>query len=171
VYWSDTHQLSIYPEDYHLGIDARTGAKVPGSEMITEVYVPRPALPGFLAEAARVLRELEQSVIYGTVRLIERDRETFLPWARERYACTVLNLHVDHDAAGIARARRGFLALIDLARARGGSFFLTYHRWATREQLLDCYPEFPRFLALKRERDPYERFVSDWYRHHRRLLA
>jgi len=60
--------------------------------------------------------------------------------------------------------------LIDLATARGGSFFLTYHRFADRQQVSACYPQFAQFLALKREHDPQEQFQSDWYRHYRRLF-
>ena len=37
-------------------------------------------------------------LIYGTIRLIEPDTETALPWAREPYACVIFNLHVDHQA-------------------------------------------------------------------------
>ena len=99
--------------------------------MITELYVPRPLLADFLAAAARDLRALEADVVYGTVRLIEPDDESFLAWAREPWACVVLNLHVEHTAAGIADASTAFRRLIDLALERGGSFYLTYHRWAT----------------------------------------
>ena len=57
-------------------------------------------------------------VIYGTVRLIERDDETFLAWAREPWACVIFNLHVTHTPAGIAAATDAFRRLIDLgARA------------------------------------------------------
>jgi len=38
VYWSDEHQLSIYPNDYHRAIDA-TLHSAPSTEMITEIYV------------------------------------------------------------------------------------------------------------------------------------
>jgi FAD/FMN-containing dehydrogenase len=41
IYWSDTHQLSVYLDDYHGGLDRACEARVPGSEMITELYVPR----------------------------------------------------------------------------------------------------------------------------------
>ena len=47
-------------------------------------------------------------MIYGTVRLIERDTETVLVWAREPWACVVFNLHVDHTADGITRAAEAF---------------------------------------------------------------
>jgi hypothetical protein len=77
---------------------------------------------------------------------------------------------VTHTPAGLARAAEAFRRLIDRARARGGSFFLTYHRWATREQVEACHPRFRDFLSEKRERDPDEVFQSDWYRHHRDLF-
>jgi FAD/FMN-containing dehydrogenase len=139
--------------------------------MISELFVPRPRLADFLRQAAKTLRRLRASVIYGTVRLIERDEETFLRWAREAGACTVMNLHVEHTPAGVEAAAEASRALIDHARDRGGSYFLTYHRWATRDQVVACHPWMPEFLAMKRRYDPRELFQSDWYRHHMRLLG
>ena len=57
------------------------------------------------------------------------------------------------------------------AIALGGSFYLTYHRYGTRSQVEACYPQFARFLALKRQYDPEERFCSDWYRHYAEMFA
>jgi FAD/FMN-containing dehydrogenase len=155
VYLSDRHQLATYVPGYHWD---------GSSEMITELYVPRPLLADFLATAARELRALEADVVYGTVRLIERDDETALAWAREPWACVVMNLHVEHTHAEIDNAAIAFRRLIDLALERGGSFYLTYHRWATRRQLLTAYPQLPAFLDAKLEHDPGELFQSDWYR-------
>ena len=62
-----------------------------------------PELSGFMAAAGDELRRQQASVIYGTIRLIERDDSTLLNWARQRYACIVVNLHVDHDSDGIER--------------------------------------------------------------------
>jgi FAD/FMN-containing dehydrogenase len=155
VYLSDRHQLATYVPGYHW----------PGSsEMISELYVPRPLLADFLSAAARDMRALEADIVYGTVRLIEQDDESFLAWAREPWACVVLNLHVEHSPAGIEHAARAFRRLIDLALERGGSFYLTYHRWATQRQLLDAYPQLPEFLDAKLAHDPSELFQSDWYR-------
>jgi FAD/FMN-containing dehydrogenase len=83
----------------------------------------------------------------------------------------IFNLHVEHSSTGLAKGARDFRRLIDRAIPYGGSYFLTYHRWATREQVLSCYPQFPEFLRLKRLYDPEERFQSDWYRHHREMLG
>ena len=62
-------------------------------------------------------------------------------------------------------------ALIDAAAGHGGSYFLTYHRWATRTQVETCYPKFAELLRLKRAHDPAERFQSEWYRHYRAMFA
>jgi FAD/FMN-containing dehydrogenase len=94
-----------------------------------------------------------------------------MKWAKDDYVCVIFNLHVDHHAAGLSRARSAFRRLIDRAIECGGSYFLTYHRYASREQLLHCYPEFPEFSRRKHEWDPDERFSSDWFRHHEALLS
>ncbi len=124
-----------------------------------------------MGDTAEAFRSAAVDVIYGTVRWIEPDTETFMPWAREPYAAIVFNLHVDHSPAGLERAKREFRSLIDLARGRGGSYFLTYHRWATREQVDDCYPQMADFLRSKLEHDPDERFQSNWYRHYRAMYS
>jgi FAD/FMN-containing dehydrogenase len=171
IYWNDTHQLNIYLDDYHRSLDACLEARVPGTEMITEVYVPRERL-GALMEAVREdFLTYGADLIYGTIRLIRRDPDAFLKWAKQDYACVIFNLHVDHDERGFADARANFRRLIDRAIQYGGSYFLTYHRYARRDQLLDCYPEFPDFLRKKRAWDPKERLASDWYLHHRSLAA
>jgi FAD/FMN-containing dehydrogenase len=171
TYWSDTHQLGPYLPDYAQRVQQLSGSTTPSSLMISELYVPRAELPAFLEDAARELRSRGAIVIYGTVRLIEKDTESFLPWARESYGCVIFNLLVEHTAEGKENAAAAFRALIDLAIARGGSYFLTYHRFATKHQVEACYPQFPEFLALKKKHDPSELFQSDWYRHYRGMFA
>jgi FAD/FMN-containing dehydrogenase len=56
IYWSDTHQLSTYLDDYHVRLDAQLGAKTRATEMITEIYVPRRDLPSFMSDVAEKFR-------------------------------------------------------------------------------------------------------------------
>lgn len=169
TYWSDTHQLGAYLPDYAQRLRARLGGPET-SLVITELYVPRAQLAGFLAAAADLLRESSSPVVYGTVRLIEKDDESFLPWAREASACVIFNLQTRHSPAGIAAAADTFRALIDLAIARTGSYFLTYHRFATRAQVAACYPNFGEFLEAKEQLDPGAIFASDWHRHYAQVF-
>jgi FAD/FMN-containing dehydrogenase len=166
AYWSDTHQLSLYLDDYHDALDRQLGVCVSGSEMITELYVPRARLADFMDDVRRDFLQHGVDLIYGTIRLIERDTQTLLAWAKEPYACVIFNLHVDHTPTSLAANASTFRRLIDIAIAHEGSYFLTYHRHATREQLKKCYPQFETFVALKKRLDPTRLFQSDWYRHY-----
>ena len=163
-YWSDLHQLGPYVDNYHKWVDARLGATVPATEVLTELYVPRPALSRFLSDVRNDFLAHDVPLIYGTIRLIERDDESVLAWAREPYVCVIFNLHTVHTPQEIERSAGHFRRLIDLAIRHGGSYYLTYHRFATREQVAQCHPKLPEFLRLKRRYDPEERFQSDWYR-------
>ena len=125
VYWSDTHQLSIYPDNYHREIDRRVHAPYPATEIITEINVPRHQLNDFFAEVRNDFRKNEVELIYGTVRLIERDTDSFLPWAKQSYACTIFNLHTVHSPEGLRHSADAFRRLIDMAAKRGGTYFLT----------------------------------------------
>ena len=164
TYDSDTFQLSQYIDDYHQELDRSLNAAVKCTETITELYVPLPSLADFMDAAARELRDRQTNVIYGTIRLIEQDDETFLNWARQPYACIVFNLHVEHTDAGVAHTADALRALIDIAVERDGSYFLTYGKFATPQQLARCYPQFSEFLALKNRYDPDGVFSSDWLR-------
>ncbi|MGI8596906.1 MAG: FAD-binding oxidoreductase [Thermoleophilaceae bacterium] len=171
VYLSDAHQMAEYADGYHAAVDRAMGAVHAASEMITEIYVPRARLVDFMAEVAEDFRRNDVNLIYGTIRLIRRDEESFLAWARQDFACVIFNLHTVHTPEGERHCAEAFRRLIDMAIARGGSYYLTYHRYATREQVERCHPRFAEFLRLKREHDPDGLLTSDWHAHHERLLA
>lgn len=171
IYWADSQLSAAYVDNYHADVDRALHARVKATEMITEIYVERLQLPAFMEAAGAALRRRRANVVYGTVRMIERDDESFLPWAKQRYACVIFNLHVEHTPTTIEAAAEAFRELIDLGIAHGGSYYLTYHRWARKDQVERCYPEMPAFLAKKRDYDPEERFQSTWYRHYRQMFG
>lgn len=150
LYYSDLHQLSTYLDDYHTALDQRLGAACGGSEMISELYVEPEHLIAFLRLCAQKLVARKSQVIYGTIRLINPDTETALPWAKKRWTCVIFNLHVDHTPAGILQARDAFRDLIDAALHFDGCFFLTYHRFATRDCLQPTQSS-PRSWPLRRQ--------------------
>jgi FAD/FMN-containing dehydrogenase len=171
IYWSDTHQLAEYLDEYHVALDKRLRPEGRGTEMISEVYVLRENLVNFMKDVGKDLRASKADVIYGTVRFIEPDDESFLPWARRRYVSIIFNLHTAHAPAALEKTAADFRQLIERAIQYGGSYYLTYHHWATRKQVETCYPQFAAFLKEKKKFDPDERFQSDWYRFYKKMFA
>lgn len=163
LYQSDIFQSATYITDYHRVLDARLKSRCEGSEAITELYVPRAALGKFMKRAAELLRAEQADVIYGTVRLIEPDNETFLKWATQPWACIIFNLHVDHNDHHIDATSKVFRSLYQLAIEFGGKYYLTYNRYAAANQLQSCYPQIAEFIQLKYKYDPQHRFNSDWF--------
>ncbi len=170
-YWSDSHQMANYTDGYHHALDKAIGSPHKASEMISELYVPREQLADFMKAAAVGLKERDANVIYGTVRLIKQDDESALAWARKPWASVIFNLHTEHTPDGIAKSQEQFRHLIDLAAERGGSYYLTYHRWADKDQVQRAHPALEGVLAKKLQYDPQERFQSDWYRHYREMFG
>ena len=116
--------MSFYPEDYHRAHRSqRLDAPNKATEAITEIYCEREALEPFMDEVREYARRDAWNIIYGTVRLIEQDRESFLAWARKPYACVIFNLHIEHTTGGVIRGA-------DALRAPDR------HRPAPRRQLL-----------------------------------
>ena len=170
LYWSDDQQMSIYPENYHRAIDQRMGAANRATEVITEIYCERDALEAFMAEVRAYALSQRTQIVYGTVRLIEQDRDSFLAWAKKPYACVIFNLHVERTSSAVIRASDAFRALIDIGLRYGGSYYPTYHRYALKRQVEAAFPQFQEFLKLKRKYDPAELFQSDWYRHYKKMF-
>ena len=174
-YWSDTMQLSTYLPGYAEFLQSSRGAQGASAAketlVIGEHYVPRQEIMSFMTRARQILRTHGSEVIYGTIRAILRDTTSFLPWANDDFACVIFNIRTPHTGPGLQRTAETFRALIDASTALGGSFFLTYHRYASAAQVEACYPRFPEFLAHKRAHDPGELFTSDWYVHYRTAFA
>ena len=170
IYWSDDFQFSPYLSNAGELLHQRLGAKEFASLMITELYVPRSKFVDFMESVRRDLLDLSADVIYGTVRLIKKENETFLTWAKGDFACIILNLRVVHTDQGISRAKEQFQMLIDHALSYDGLYYLTYHRWARKDQLLSAYPQMPEFLKQKRQFDPEETFQNEWYRYYKGIL-
>ena len=77
-----------------------TEALSAGADLNLGVYVPRQQLISFVEDARYQLLKSGMPLVYGTIRFIERDKEAFLTWAKQSYACVIFTPHV---AAGIPR--------------------------------------------------------------------
>jgi FAD/FMN-containing dehydrogenase len=168
-YWSDTHQMGLYIKGYHHQLDQMLSTPE-ASDITTAVYVPRKDLTGFVDEVREDFRKNRVDLIFGDIGVIEKDNESFLAYAKELYASISFNVHTIHSSEGVERTRQAYRRLIDMAVRRGGSYYLTLHKFATPEQVKACYPQFPEFIRLKKKYDPEERFQSDWYRYYKGIV-
>ena len=129
--------------------------------------MPAQHLLEFMRLARSILRRNNCQVIYGTLRAIQSDTTSYLAWARQDYVCVIFNLRTPHTEVGITRTATCFRDLTDASAALAGSYFLTYHRYASAAQLERSHPKIRNFFTLKRQYDPQELFQSDWFLHYK----
>jgi len=168
--WSDVWQCGPYLEDYHKTIEARLKYEHEASEVLTEIYVPLIMVNAFMEKVREYFLANKINLVYSTIRFIKKDTESFLAWAKKDYACVIFNIDTIHTQTGIEQTRKALCHLIDLAIAARGNFYLTYHRFAEKIQIMECYPQMSEFLKLKLKYDPGEVFQSDWYRHYKKMF-
>ena len=171
VYWSDNQQLGSYVSGYHHAIDTALNARTPVTEAIMEVFLPPEALTKFFETVRADFIKHETRLIYGTIRFVRRDTESFIPWAKGDFACVIFNLHTPLNSLGKAQTRQAFSRLIQIICEHQGTYYLTYENDASRKQIAKCYPEMKRFLRQKLQHDPAEVFQNNWYRFHKQLLS
>src|SRR5439155_17827832 len=109
--------------------------------------VPRSTLKGFFDEVRDDFRKNKVELIYGTVRLTERDDESFLPWAKQPYACTIFNLHTVHSPEGLQRSADSFRSLIDMAARCGGTYYLRTIAMPLESRLKAAIPSLRNFSS------------------------
>ena len=176
VYWSDTASARAPISTATTAtLDTALGAARRAREMITEMYVPR-------AGARRVLRRraprpsrrtsVPIDLRHGPPHRARRPRAFLRLGARAVGVHHLQPARRAHAGRASSSAADAFRALIDLALRRGGSYFLTYHRWATpragrgvptRSSSSSCGSSWSTI--------PQERFQSEWYRHYRAMFA
>jgi FAD/FMN-containing dehydrogenase len=137
------------------------------TDILQEYFVPVGRLKSYMDDLRKVLRSFDVNLLSATIRYVPKNTEAFLSYARQDSFAVVLYLNQKLSAEGRERARDWTRKLVDAALAEGGTYYLPYQLYPTREQLLRAYPKFDRFLAKKKQYDPDGLFMNRFYAHYR----
>lgn len=128
------------------------------SHVLQEYFVPEAQLESFVAAMAALFERMDVQPLNISIRHARADPGTLLAWAREDSFALVIYYRQGVAAADREQVARWTQALIDLAIAHGGSYYLPYQMHASQAQFLAAYPQAPAFFALKQRLDPQYRF-------------
>ena len=131
------------------------------TDILQEYFVPRGRLLPFLAGMKAVLRAHRANLLNASIRAVGAEDNALSYAPREAFS-VVLYLNQKTDRDGNRRMAGLTGALIDLASAEGGRFFLPYQLHYTPAQLRRAYPEIGTFFAARRRWDPDGLFGNSW---------
>lgn len=129
--------------------------------VLQEYFIPvRHVLP-FTRAMAKLLQEYAVEALNVSIRHSPADTVSLLPWAKEEVFCFVL--YYKQRVYRKARAEVGdwTRALIELALAHQGRYYLPYQLHATREQFQRAYPEAAQLVKIKKAVDPKNKFSNE----------
>ncbi len=133
------------------------------TDILHEYFVPTARLEEFLIRARQIIPAHNADLLNVTIRDVQRDTDSFLPYAREHVFGLVMFFHQARTRTAEDAMRALTQDLIDAALDVGGTFYLPYRLHATMEQAERSYPMLNDFLALKQKYDPDELFKTRFY--------
>lgn len=134
------------------------------TDILHEYFIPRDNIVSFVNGLRAIVQENNIPLLNASVRVVHKERG-LLTYAPEAAYSVVLFINQEVSDAGNAKMERDTRALIDLAHAHDGRFFLPYQLHYTKEQLLTSYPTLSEFIATKQKYDPEELLSSTFYQY------
>jgi FAD/FMN-containing dehydrogenase len=133
------------------------------TDILQEYFVAPPRFAEFVDGLRTIVSREGANLINATIRSVEGDTITALPYAPRAAFAIVLYFNQALSVRACERLERTTRALIDLAIQLGGRFYLPYQLYYSPAQLQAAYPEASGFFAAKRAYDPSGRFSNTFY--------
>lgn len=132
------------------------------TDVLQEYFIPKKNLFPFIKGLEEVLNKNKIVTRNVEIRSVHKEN-ILLDYAQGDWFGVVLYLNLKIAEQNQQEIKNIHSELIDLAQRLEGSFYLPYQLTATRKQIDMSYPEFGRFLALKKKYDPDLLFTSEFY--------
>jgi FAD/FMN-containing dehydrogenase/SAM-dependent methyltransferase len=140
-------------------------------EWLQEYFVKGEELDAFLKFLSGILKENEVQVYNASVRYV-KNNSSALTYAKDGdMFAVVLFFNQSMLPEKIHQTRLWVRTVTDYLNAHGGTYYLPYHHFATREQFRKSYPEWKHVLQKKKENDPEGLIASGFYEEYFSTLA
>jgi len=139
-------------------------------EILQEYFVPVDQYEEYLEELKKLLSPDDKNEDFKvhniTVRYAAKDEITSLNYATEDMLGLVILIQHGLKDAEMKDAQEIIQKWTDLTLNYGGTYYLPYYRYQTKEQFQRSYPEWEAFKFEKEQRDSNEVFVNMFYEYY-----
>lgn len=136
-------------------------------EVLQEFFVPVHSYEEYINDVKKLLSPNDKNEDFKvhnmTVRYVAKDNLTSLNYAKEDMFGLVILIQHGLKEKEIANAEAIIQDWTSLTLEHGGTYYLPYYRYQTKEQFMKSYPEWERFQEEKVRRDPNEVFQNLFY--------
>jgi FAD/FMN-containing dehydrogenase len=133
------------------------------TDILQEYFLPHERFAEFVEGLRAIVAREKANLLNVTVRGVERDTVTALPYAPQGAFALVLYFNQALNIPACQVLERTTNALIDLVIRLGGRFYLPYQLYYSAEQLHAAYPEVADLFAAKLRYDPARILSNTFY--------
>jgi FAD/FMN-containing dehydrogenase len=133
------------------------------TDILQEYFVPYDRMPQFVDGLRSVVERNGANLLNVTIRTVHEDTITALPYATGDMFGFVLYFNVKFIEKDNEILEKTTSDLIDVAQNAGGTYYLPYQLFYSKEQLRRSYADIDQFFAVKRKYDPIELFSNKFY--------
>ncbi len=133
------------------------------TDILQEYFIPYDRMPEFVDCLREVVQRDKANLLNVTIRTVHNDTVTALPYAKQDMFAFVLYFNVRFNDRDNEILQKTTSELIDGAERAGGTYYLPYQLFYSKEQLERAYPEIGGFFAAKKKYDPIELFSNKFY--------
>eukprot|EP01124_Arcella_intermedia_P030358 TRINITY_DN6633_c0_g1_i1.p1 TRINITY_DN6633_c0_g1~~TRINITY_DN6633_c0_g1_i1.p1 ORF type:complete len:1288 (+),score=268.88 TRINITY_DN6633_c0_g1_i1:8-3871(+) len=139
--------------------------KIDDTFVLQEYFVPHNLFESWVENVKPELKRNYEhcSLLNITIRYLYKDNETFLPYAKVDMFAFVMYYRIQRSSEADAELKSIHERLVTITLSLGGTFYLPYRHHYSEEQMLQSYPQIPKFFSLKRKFDPIGLFSNLWY--------
>jgi FAD/FMN-containing dehydrogenase len=133
------------------------------TDILQEYFIPHARMATFIDGLRETVERNKANLLNVTIRIVHKDAITALPYAKENMFAFVLYFNVKFNERENESLEKTTSDLIDVARGAGGTFYLPYQLFYSKEQLRSCYPEIDDCFAVKKKYDPNGLFSNKFF--------
>jgi len=139
-------------------------------EVLQEFFVPIHSYEEYINDLKHLLKANDKNDDFKvhniTVRYAAKDDFTTLNYAKEDMFGLVVLIQHGLEEEEIANATAIIQNWTRLTMEHGGTYYLPYYRYQTKEQFKESYPKWEKFQKEKLRRDPNEVFQNLFYNYY-----
>jgi len=150
-------------KNYEMSYDTnslKTLFKYPTTSILQEYFVPVNQIENFLNDFWLIINHFRVNLINVSLRYVYGTNIPILNYAPTDRIAVVLYLNVGNNDLCLAYAKQWTRILIDKAIFCGGSYYLPYLLFGSVDQFRKAYPNYKKYLSIKKKYDPQNRFTN-----------
>jgi decaprenylphospho-beta-D-ribofuranose 2-oxidase len=150
----------------------RADIRIPGdyrsstdTDALQEYFVPVEQYAAFAAGVGKIVKDSDVNLMSVGIRWVPKSSASVLSYSADSDVFgAIMVINHGTSPAEIAAVETWTRQMIDLAMSLGGTYYLPYAAYATREQAQAAYPRLNEFIAAKEHWDPNHLFMN-WFFH------